>query len=71
MTNYIKMNAGGKYWKLCKYCLCEMLNEPEIKISPNIFHNNICSFHYQYCKMNINAKEKKYLRKQEEIFLLI
>lgn len=59
MTNYIKMNAGGKYCKLCEDCLCEMLNDPEIKISPNIFHNNICAFHHKYCKIDINAKEKK------------
>lgn len=70
MTNYIKMNTGGKYCKLCESCLCEMLNESEIKISPNVFHNNICSFHYQYCKMDINAKEKKMFEETERNFFV-
>lgn len=53
------MNCDIKYCKLCEDCLCEMLNDPEIIISQNVFHNNICAFHIKYCKMDINAKEKK------------
>jgi hypothetical protein len=51
------MNVNGKYCKVCDGCLCEMLNDPEIKISPNVFHNNICSFHYKYYKTNTKEKE--------------
>lgn len=53
------MNTCGEYCKLCESCLCEMLNDPEIKISQNVFHNNICFFHIKYCKMDINIKEKE------------
>ena len=65
------MNAENKYCKLCEHCLCDILNDPEIIISQNVFHNNICSFHRKYCKMDINIKEKKCITKKEEIFLLI
>lgn len=52
------MNDKNKYCKLCEHCLCDILNDPEIIISQNVFHNNICSFHRKYCKMDINIKEK-------------
>jgi len=51
------MNNDKKYYKLCEDCLCEMLNEPGVLISQHVFHKNICSFHYKYCKKNIEEKE--------------
>ena len=62
------MNADGKYYKLCEGCLCEMLNDPEIKISHCVFHNNICSFHYKYCKTNTREKEL-YEKKSRNFFI--
>lgn len=50
------MDTDEGYCKICDCCLCEMLNDPEIKISPNVFHNNICSYHYKYCKIYNNEK---------------
>ena len=53
------MDTNSKYCKLCECCLCEMLNDPEIKISHHIFHNNICALHYKYCKIEANKNEKE------------
>lgn len=48
---------GKKFHKLCECCVCEILNIPEILICQNIFHRNICSFHYEYCKKHMCEKE--------------
>jgi len=53
MSNMI----NNKFHKLCEGCVCVLLNDPEVIICQNVFHNNICSFHYKYCKKNINEKE--------------
>lgn len=46
-----------EFHNICEGCICELLNDPEIIICQNVFHNNICSFHYKYCKKNIREKE--------------
>ena len=53
----MNMNNNNKYSKICDGCLCTMLNDPEIKISQPVFHNNICFFHFKYCKKDIKEKE--------------
>lgn len=64
------MDVNGKYCQLCESCLCDMLNEPEIKISQNVFHSNICSFHYKYCKMDKNINEKELFEKTGRNFFV-
>lgn len=55
----IKMsnNADKKYHNICDGCICELLNDPEIIISQEIFHNNICRLNYEYCKKNVSENE--------------
>ena len=36
---------------ICDGCICHILEDPEILISKNIFHNNICCLHYKYIKL--------------------
>lgn len=43
-------NTNYKTQKFCSLCICDILNIQEIKISQNLFHCNICSFHYKYCE---------------------
>ena len=54
-----KITKVREYKKICDGCICELLNDPEIIISQDLFHNNICSFHYNYCK-NIISEKKLY-----------
>jgi len=49
--------SSKKYKKLCDGCICKLLNDPDIIISQDVFHNNICSYHYKYCKKNIKDNE--------------
>lgn len=48
-----------KFNKICDGCICELLNDPDIIISQNIFHSNICAFHREYCENEANFEEKK------------
>lgn len=57
-----------KFHKLCDGCICELLNVSEVMISQNVFHNNICSIHYKYCKKNFNEKEL-YEKKGRNFFM--
>ncbi len=49
--------TSKKYKKICDGCICELLNDPDVIICQDVFHNNICSYHYKYCKKNIKDKE--------------
>lgn len=52
------MDKKQKFNKICECCLCEtILNDPDVKISQNVFHNNICNFHLKYCEKNDEEKE--------------
>ena len=57
MIRYNKNEKNKKIKKIKNKCLCELLNDPEYIIEQNIFHNNICSYHYKYCKKYKNEKE--------------
>ena len=35
---------------VCEGCVCHLLDDKEIVISKNVFHNNVCSIHYKYLK---------------------
>lgn len=41
----------------CDGCICHVLEDPEIFIDDNKFHNLICCLHYKYIKTNPNEKE--------------
>jgi hypothetical protein len=49
--------TNKKFHNLYEGCICVLLNDPEVIICQNIFHNNICSLHYKYSKINICEKE--------------
>ena len=51
------MDKKQKFHKLCDRCLCELLNDPDIKISQDVFHCNICDFHFKYCDKVDEEKE--------------
>jgi hypothetical protein len=40
--------------RICDGCICHILEEPDIFIDKNLFHNNICCQHYKYIKKNKN-----------------
>lgn len=57
-----------KFQKICEGCLCELLNDPEIIISQNVFHSNICTFHIKYCQ-EVNEEKKLYEEKGINFFV--
>jgi hypothetical protein len=52
-----KITKQHEYKKICDGCICPLINDPEIIISQDLFHNYICSFHYKYCKNNISDRK--------------